>query len=80
MWADFVPSSLSIFRSANPTLFGNSRSAGAGGSGLALAVEPGWQTGIQTQTKGQNQPTGYFYDQALVMNSSAGVGGMASSE
>ena len=46
---------------------GTSRSAGVGGSGLAIAVGSGWQTGIYTQTKGRNQPTGY-YDQAPAIN------------
>ena len=50
------------------------RSAGVGESGLALAIAlgSGWPTGIQTQMKGQNQPTGYYH-QAPAMNWSAGV-------
>ena len=40
---------------------GASRSAGVGGSGLAIALGSGWPAGIKTQTKGQNQPTGYYH-------------------
>ena len=39
---------------------GTSRSAGVGWSGLVIALGSGWPTGIKTQTKRQNQPTGYF--------------------
>ena len=50
-----------------------SRSTGVEEPGLALATAlgSGWPTGIQTQTKGQNQPTGYHH-QASAMNWSAG--------
>ena len=46
------------------------------GSGLALAIVLGlgWPTVIETQTYGQNQPTGYYH-QELVMDWSAGVVG-----
>ena len=59
-------------------LIETSRSAGVGESGLALAIALaialglGWPTGIQTETKGQNQPTGYYH-QEPAMNWSAGV-------
>ena len=56
------------------SLIETSRSAGVRESGLAsaIALGSGWPTGIQTQTKGQNQPTGYYH-QAPAMNWSAGV-------